>query len=71
MSEVNINRRYWKLAKSWGEDFHPGNLLCWADGRVRPQAVIRGSVTICEFVCLAIRYALVPLPARSGLLSHP
>ena len=30
MSEVNTKRPWWKLAKSWDEDFHPGNLLCWA-----------------------------------------
>ena len=36
----------------------------------RPQAVIHGSVTICESFCLAIRYALVPLPARSSLPSR-
>ena len=42
----------------------PGN------GGNRPQAVIRGGVTICEFFCLAIRYALLPLRARSCRLSE-
>lgn len=38
-------------------------------GDRRPETVIRSCVTMCEFFCLAIRYALVPLAKTGGSAS--